>query len=449
MQALGVKDQTSTHPELNRLRDFRQAVYAHGYTRQKDAQWELCDALLTLGSQPSPAYLSQAPCFRRQWSSVYSAIEDGRQDTDWVFGYLVGLVEAGARGVQYFALDTSSWVRKAARTLAERGYVHQATNAVKGGKVSVGYAYSFLTWISTPHSSWALPVHERRVLPTENALSVGVQQVQWLSQQRHDCPGLDLVVADGTYGTCHFLGPLRDQARVGLLVRLAKHRVLKQAPPPRQPGQRGRMARHGADFAFKRPETWPPPAEHLRWTDPLWGQVELQRWNHLHDEHDWQTPFDVVRAQVHLEQATHPDPLWLAWRAPQPLPDGLTVDARFLWQAFQMRWPTEPHFRFRKQTLMWTRPRWLTPAACDRWSVLVDLACWQLFLARTGMADCPLPWQPPQTHLTPQRVQQGFARYFPLLGSPAQPPQPRGNSPGWPVGQPRAHRPRCPTLPKG
>lgn len=426
---------------------FRQAIYRHGYQRQKDGQFELTDALLTLGSQPSPAYLSQAPCFRRTWSSVYTAIEDGEQATEWLQGYLLEQVEESESGVQYFALDTSSWVRKQAVTLPERQYVHQATNAVKGGEVSVGYAYSFLNWVSVPHSSWALPVHTRRVKITETCISAALEQVRWLSQQRQSCAGIDIVTADGTYGTSHFLGPLRGQGRVGIVTRLAKHRVLYRCPPPRCPGQRGRHRRHGAAFAFKKPETWLEADEQVRFDDPIWGTVELRRWNCLHDLHDWQTHFDVMYACVHVERASPPEPIWLAWLPPQSLPP--QTNARFVWNAFQQRWPIEPHFRFRKQHLMWTRPRWLCPAACDRWTRLVDLAFWQLYLARDIVADQPLPWQPHQSLLTPLRVLQAFPRYFSACGTPAQPPQTRGYSSGWPIGKSRQHRLRSPVTKKG
>src|SRR6266542_1548981 len=449
---MGVKDQPCTQVKITRLTTFRQNLYDCALKCQKDAQWELCDALLTLGSQPNPAYLSQAPCFHRGWSSVYGAIEDGTQDTDWLFLYLLGLVEPGAGGIQYFALDTSAWVRKSAVTVAERGYVHQATNAVKGGEVSVGYTYSFLTWVTAPRSSWALPVHEQRVKLTESTVDVAVQQVTWLSDQRRTCAGIDIVAADGTYGTSHFLGPLRDQARLGIVVRLAKHRVLRGVPPPRQPQQRGRNRRHGARFAFKDPSTWPAPEEQVRFEDAQWGTVELRRWNHLHEERDWQTPFDVVHARVHLERAKPPDPVWLGWLPPHAIlaVTQTPLEARFIWYAFQHRWAIEPQFRFRKQALMWTRPRWLDPAACDRWTVLVDVAFWPLCLARPVVADQPLPWQPPQARaqLTPARVLQSFSRYFPTVGTPAQAPQPRGKSPGWPTGRPRRHRPRCLALKK-
>ena len=43
--------------------------------------------------------------------------------------------------------------------------------------------------------------------------------------------------------------------------------------------------------------------------------------------------------------------------------------------------------------------------SCDHWTILVDIAYWRVFLARDLAQDRPLPWQKPQTDLTPGRVQ--------------------------------------------
>ena len=102
----------------------------------------------------------------------------------------------------------------------------------------------------------------------------------------------------------------------------------------------------------------------------------------------------------------------------------------------------ETSTRFRKQYLNWTLPRFQEPERCDRWTMLVSLAQWQLFLAREWVQDNPLPWQPTQEELTPERVLQGLGWLFPQIGTPAVPPKTRGKSPGWPKGQPRTRRER-------
>jgi len=56
---------------------------------------------------------------------------------------------------------------------------------------------------------------------------------------------------------------------------------------------------------------------------------------------------------------------------------------------------------------------------------------WQLWLAKDLVADYHLPWQKPQTLLTPERVAQSLFSLLIEMGSPAQPPKTRGKSPGW------------------
>ena len=73
----------------------------------------------------------------------------------------------------------------------------------------------------------------------------------------------------------------------------------------------------------------------------------------------------------------------------------------------------------------------------DRWTMLVTLAQWQLYLARELVVDAPLPWQKPQASLTPGRVQQGLGPLFTQFSTPALAPKRRGTSPGWPQGLPR------------
>lgn len=85
----------------------------------------------------------------------------------------------------------------------------------------------------------------------------------------------------------------------------------------------------------------------------------------------------------------------------------------------------------RKQYLHWTLPRFQTPERCDRWTMLVNIARWELFLARDLVQDGPLPWQPAQQKLTPERVRQSLGGLFAQIVTPTDPPQTRAKSPGW------------------
>jgi hypothetical protein len=252
---------------------------------------------------------------------------------------------------------------------------------------------------------------------------------------------LDIVTADAKYGNHKFLRPLRGQ-RCGIVVAMRRDRVLYRAPTAEEQKPRGRQRKHGRRFAFKEPETWGTPEEFMAFSDERWGQVELRRWNGLHERAAADAPLDIVQARIHLEREKPPDALWLAWQAPPSLPAGLQVTVETIWQAYLYRWPIEPSTRFRKQQLMWTAPQFHTPETGDRWSLVVSLAMWILYLAREVVADQPRPWQKAQRELTPARVQQGWPTLICTIGTPVVAPQTRGKSPGWPKGRPRQRRER-------
>ncbi len=428
----------STETHLNKLIEFRQALYDHAFTKRRDAQFELLDALSSRDPVRSFPVLSQTPVFRRSWSSLYRALADGHIDLEWVRQYLVKQLPSTSLVV---ALDGSAWPRPQAPSLPDRQYVYSPTPAVDGGSIVVGLPYSLLSWVPDPHSSWALPLDVMRVPSQRDALAVGIEQVRCFCQVRSAqvSGALDVVVADGKYGTPRFLRALQD-VPIGVVVRLRKDRVLYRPPGPYR--GLGRPAVHGARFAFKAPSTWGPPDEEVVLTDPRWGQVRLRAWRGLHTREAADTPFTVVRVDVHQERAQPPAALWLGWQGP----DQALVRP---WRAYEQRWGIEPSIRLRKQHLAWTRPQVRTLVASDRWSVLVSLAQWQLYLARVLVADRPLPWQRVQHQLTPGRVQRGFAALFPQIGTPAVAPKPRGKAAGWPKGRPRCQPERHAVVKKG
>jgi hypothetical protein len=199
-----VEPKSSTKENINSLIEFRQAIYEHGFLARKDALFDLLDALVIEGKVPSFAYLSQSEQFRRKWPSLYAAVEDGRLDSPWLRQYLGRRVPA--QGIQVFALDGTSWPRPRGRTLADRQYVYQASSAVNGGTVTIGYPYSLLEWSVESHSSWSLAVDVRRVNSSQTATAVGAEQIRHLAEVRQGVEAaLDLVVCDGKYGNTAFL----------------------------------------------------------------------------------------------------------------------------------------------------------------------------------------------------------------------------------------------------
>ena len=419
--------------QSSKLAEFRQAVYNHGLPRFADAQFDLVDALLLSPPIRSFPELSLSQAFRRQWHSAYAAIERGDQDREWLEPYFIQQILP--KGPQLFSLDGTSWLQPAAKTMPDRQYVYSPTKMLNSHSIGMGQPYSVLAWAPERHSSWAPSVSVRRVSSDQTDVEVGVAQVKLLcrcrsAEMKQD---LHLIVADAKYGNHRFLGPLREEP-CGTLVRLSRNRVLYGEPGPY--GGRGRPRVHGDRFAFKEPETWADPDAVMELEDERWGKVRLRRWDHLHARQDAHTPFSVILVETHLEREKPSRPFWLGYQPPPEQEPGkqCLVD---LWNGYQHRWPVEPSIRFRKQYLHWTLPRFQTPERCDRWTMLVTLAQWQLFLARELVQDERLPWQPAQENLTPERVLQSLGGLFRQIDTPAQPPQPRGKSPGWPKGRPR------------
>jgi len=435
-----VKQQTSTKENINKLIEFRQAVYEKGLLARRDALFNVVDALLCEGTVSSFAMLSQSEQFQRKWSSLYAAVADGQIDSVWMRAYLAQQVPS--QGVCVFPIDGSPWPRPRSRVLDDRQYIYQASSDVNGGTVTVGYPYSLLEWCVEPHTSWSLPIDVRRVPATQTAQAIGAEQIQTLAQSRQTClEALDIVAADGKYGNSGFLRTVKG-LRCGILVRLRCDRVLHASPPAPAPHQKGRPRIHGKRFAFKEPQTWSTPTEVIELEDGYWGQVHLERWHGLHEKKGADVPYEVIRACVHLEREKPPAALWLAWLAPLQVPAGMSITVETLWQAYSSRWPVEAGIHFRKETLGWTQPRFQTKEAGDRWTELTALACWMIFLARAIVTDTPFPWQKAQPQLTPQRVQQSLRPIFALVGSPTRSPKTRGKSPGWPRGRRRTPKQR-------
>lgn len=425
--------------QFNNLVEFRQAVYEHGLIKARDAQFELVEALLMGSPIRSFPELSLSPVFRRKWPSAYAAIEDGEQDRRWLEKLFVGQIPA--EGTQVFSLDGTAWPHPEARVLADRQYVYS------GGEIVVGHPYSILAWVPEPGKSWAPPVSVRRVSSQQTDTEVGVAQVKRLCRLRFEEMSRQfyLIVGDAKYGNHKFLGALKDQP-CGTLVRMRRDRVLYGEPGPYQGIGRPRI--HGERFAFKEPETWGEPHQEVELEDERWGKVRLRRWDNKHARQDGETAFSVILVETHLERDKPSDLFWLAYQPPTHQgPDD--QDLGDLWRWYDWRWPVEPGIRFRKQYLHWTMPRFQEPAHCDRWTALVDIAQWELFLARDKVKDNPLPWQPPQERPTPERTLQSLGGAFREIGTPAAPPQTRGKSPGWPKGRPRAHPKRHRVVKKG
>jgi hypothetical protein len=182
-------------------------------------------------------------------------------------------------------------------------------------------------------------------------------------------------------------------------------------------------------FRLADPVTHGTPDASVTLADPRCGRVQIDAWRELRARGAADAPITIVRVELERlpRRAKPPAPLWLAWTGGE-----LPEDLADLWRDYILRFTVEHGFRFLKQALGWTTVRPRDPKAADRWTWLLVLALWQLWLARPLVVDQHLPWERPlsTSQLTPGRVRRAFSGLFALLGTPARPPKPRGKAPG-------------------
>ena len=417
------------------LKQFRQGVYTI-LGKAKDALFDLMDAVLITRNVYSCVELSVSPVFRRRWSSIYEALEDSSPPRAELMQLYIKQLPQTEQIV--LAGDHTAWPRLDARTLKERTYEHQAQPLSGAKPVTVGQGYSTIAVIPETEGSWALPLLHERITSFENPLEKAAAQLRLV------CPHLPrrpLSLWDAEYGCASFVKQTADIA-ADKLMRLRSNRLLYGAPPPYTGIGRPRV--HGDKFKLNDETSWWTPDQMLEVLDPKMGRLCLRLWCNLHFQQSAKSNMHVVQVErLDTWSSRISRPLWLVW-----VGEGMPELSQ-IWRHYLRRFAIDHWYRFAKQRLHWTLPKLSTREQCERWSDLMPLLTWQLWLARFLVNDCPLPWQKSVTNLTPGRVAQSMGGVFAAIGTPAQPPKSRGKSPGWPTGQPRNLKIRCPIVKKG
>ena len=287
------------------------------------------------------------------------------------------------------------------------------------------WEYEWLVAVPTPGTGWVLPLDvERRGPGAGTPTAVAIRMLRRaLARQPAGAPR-PVAALDSGYDSVQVA---RAELPLDVLVRLRSNRVFYRAPGPYQ--GRGAPRKYGDVFRLADPATHQGPDACATLMDQRFGRVQVDAWRDLRAKGAADAPFTLVRVQVERlpRRAKAPAPLWLAW-----VGGALPADLGDLWRDYTLRFTVEHGFRFLKQALGWTTIRPRDPAAADRWTWLLALALWQLWLARPLVADQRLPWERPLpvTQLTPGRVRRAFSGLFTQLGTPARPPKPRGKAAG-------------------
>lgn len=422
--------QNSTATEhFTNLIQFRQAAYTHLGTA-KDALFELSDAVMGTPAANSFVELSCSKHFRRQWSSVYEALQDGRPDRTGLMQLYCRKVKVESRPT--LVGDHTAWPRPSAYTLRDRTVEHQPTPVPGNRPITLGHGYSTLVWTPENKGSWALPLLHERITSQQTPFEVASDQLRRVQSQ---LPVRAISLWDAEYGCAPFLLATAD-IPTDKVIRLRPNLCLAGPPGPYK--GRGRHPIHGAKFKFKDPSTWQEPESSFEMDDPDLGKIQVKLWENLHLRKAATCPMLIARLERLEKKGSRrlPKVIWIAWIGEEP------PEPQTWWQHYMRRYTVDHWYRFAKQRLYWTLPMFSTPEQGERWSDLMPLITWELWLARPLGVDKPLPWQKKQETMTPGRVCQGMNDIFAEIGTPVRLPKPRGKSPGWPKGRQRARRKR-------
>lgn len=417
------------------LEEFRQAAYSL-LGRAHDATFELTDAILLTRNAYSLADLSLSPVFRRKWPSIYEALQDCRPQRQKLMQLYIKQMPKQDRPL--LAGDHTGWSRPDAVTLQERTIEHSIVSMGGNKPITVGQGYSTIAWIPEDSGSWALPLRHERITSWENPIQKAAWQLQQVCEH---LPTRPISVWDSEYGCAPFILKTTN-IKADILVRLRSNLCLWGAPPAYS--GRGRPRKHGDKFKLNEPLTWSEVTQSIEVTHPKLGRVKVSLWSNLHFRKTATRPMSLIRVERldDLGNLRVSKPLWLAWVGEEIPP------LEVAWQLYLRRFTVDHWYRFLKQRLHWTLPKLSTPKQCERWSDLMPLMTWELWLARDIVADNPLPWQKSLDKMTPGRVAQSMGSILALIGTPAVPPKPRGKSQGWTPGKPRSRKNRYPTVKK-
>jgi hypothetical protein len=97
----------------------------------------------------------------------------------------------------------------------------------------------------------------------------------------HDGDPDIMVIFDAGYEPARLAWLLADLP-VQVLGRLGTNRVLRQAPPPRRPGQMGPPVRHGCELRLSDDAACPGPDVHTTTQTSRYGAADARAWHRMH-----------------------------------------------------------------------------------------------------------------------------------------------------------------------
>ncbi len=381
--------------------------------KAKDATFELMDSVMTTRKPSCLAECSLSPLFRRKWSSTYEALQDSRPNRNKLMKRYIE--EIPSSEYVLLGIDHTAWRRRGAKTLQDRTYEHQASSH---NSVTVGQGYSTIAWLPEDQGSWTLPLRHERITSYETPISKAVWQLKQVSKQ---LSSKTLVVLDSEYGNGSWVNKTGD-IEVSKLMRIRSNCCLWSKP--KGYSGKGRPKKHDKKFKVNDPTTWWNADETVEVNDSKLGKLKISQWKELHFRSSAAHDMSLIKVERLNPRSSSRKrrPLWLVWVGEQFL------ELKDIWSQYARRFGVDHWYRLAKQRLHWTLPNFSTTRQSDRWSNLMPLMSWQLWLAKDLVEEHHLPWQSSQKNLTPGRVAQSLFSLLVEIGTPASSPKTRGKS---------------------
>jgi DDE superfamily endonuclease len=407
--------------DINTLRQFRHDIY-DCFLRRKDALFNTVDALMTETQAKSFPEVTQSLWFERKWPSLYKAFASGRIDEKYLREIFIRYLPKPDQGKWlWIGIDASSIARPDAVTSADRTaqHVHNLPECKK--PITFGWQFSTVVVLPNPASSWTYLLDQQRVTSEMTATEVAYSQLARLVPH---VPANTIVALDRGYDAT-WLWCRCSGLDIGVLGRLKSNRCFyRVAPAPT--GKKGAPRKDGAKLQPKDSGTHGEPDGMWSGPDDKGRPVEVTWWKRMHVKQARWLEVTVVRVVRPHATNKERDPRvsWFVWIGDE------SVNLAQIALGYVLRFGQEHGYRFDKQALLWEQPRLRTPEQFERWSQIVAIVHNHLVLSRSLVEPELRPWENKQRQSTPQQVRRGIGKLLPRLGTPTQPPQPRGKSKG-------------------
>lgn len=449
------------------LEQFRTTLYQN-FNKRADAVLELIDAMCSKPDAKSVAEYSLAPCFAREYPSLYKGIGDLKLEPMYL-AHVLGpyLPEREERKYRLLLVDVTPYPRPHAKTLEDRGMVYQPEVVKSKLPITIGHSYSTVALGLEKEegltSSWVLPLLTERVPTDADKEMVGAAQVGMLmnDEKLPFKDELTVVAQDSSYSKPACLYAEYQHDNLVTVTRVRANRVFNRRyeESEEDASSSGHPTWYGDRFALGDSSTWHEPDDTYTFMETSSRgkeyKVEVMAWHNMLMRGKNQPekipmhelPFTLVRIERYDKDGkpAFKNPLWLIVMGKRHRELSL-ID---IFDAYAARFDIEHFFRFGKQKLLLVSFQTPEVAHEENWFQLCHIAYAQLWMARHLVDLMPNPWERylPSVHqrlISPTMVQRGFARVIRLLETITCSPKPRGYSSGRAQGdfQPKRQRHR-------